>query len=194
MPARIAGLLAGGLLAAVLAVGAFQDMNQDRNRARSDQFRTVQFSYVDPPEGPGDFLEKSEVAFFGTPVGPEVILQDQDADSPIQIVGQNFVVSKPIKGAVDAPAVMVIRTHLVGATVQDQPPFTHPLYFLGLQTTQDSYGVPAWYTIGGPSGRIPFEPTQTAGEYLSVIESEGNQIQAALEGLTPEQLIEALSP
>lgn len=189
------GVLGVCMLLAVAAVAGGDGLQQPGDGAEhlGDARTLGVFSYVDPPNGPEDFLQKSSLVFLGQPLGPEVILQDQDADSPIQIMGQKFAVARFIKGAVDGPAAMVIRTHLVGATVQEQPPFTYPLYLLGLETTQDSYGVPAWYTVGGPSGRIPFEPTGLASDYISVVESEGNQVQTALVALTPDQVIEDLS-
>jgi hypothetical protein len=137
-----------------------------------------------------------EVVFFGRPTGPEVVIRDfaneAEADPGIQIMGQAFVVTQPVKGEFEAMLrVTVIRTHLVDATTQPQPPFSHLLYLLAVRSTGNSYGLPAWYTIAGPSGRIPFD-LSASGALVSVVESQGNEIQVRLAGMTQEQVIEAI--
>ncbi len=154
------------------------------------------FSYVDEVSTPADLMVTGEVVFFGRPTGPEVVIRDfanePEADPGIQIMGQAFVVTQPVKGEFEAMSpVTVIRTHLVDATTQPQPPFTHPLYLLAVRSTRNSYGLPAWYTIAGPSGRIPFDRS-ASGELVSVVESLGNEIQVRLAGMTEAQVIEAI--
>ena len=154
------------------------------------------FSYVDEVITPADLMVIGEVVFFGRPTGPEVVIRDfaneAEADPGIQIMGQAFVVTQPVKGEFEAmPRVTVIRTHLVDATTQPQPPFSHLLYLLAVRSTANSYGLPAWYTIAGPSGRIPFDQS-ASGELVSVVESQGNEIQVRLAGMTEDQVIEAI--
>jgi hypothetical protein len=150
-------------------------------------------SYVDSVASPTDLMITGELVFFGRPVGPEVLVKDfLDEDEPdpsIQIIGQTFAVTHLLKGDFEGvPQVTVIRTHLSEATVQPEPPFLHPLYLLALRTTEDSYGLPAWYTVAGPAGRIPFSPG-AAGELVAVVESPGARIQRQLAGMTQQQAI-----
>ena len=155
-----------------------------------------QFSYVDEVSTPADLTITGDMVFFGRPIGPEVVIRDfaneAEANPGIQIMGQVFVVTQPLKGEFEAlPQVTVIRTHLVDATTQPQPPFSHLLYLLAVRSTEDSFGLRAWYTIAGPSGRIPFDQS-ASGELVSVVESQGNEIQGRLAGMTEEQVIEAI--
>lgn len=151
------------------------------------------FSYVDGPESIADLEVVSDILIFAQPTStPESRLREyQD----LEVMGQQFEITEVIQGQVSKGSlVTVIRLVVPGATIQEQPPYDASLYLMALKDTEGTQGVPAWYPVGGPTGRVPFRPDPARGDLLTVeVGSPGDPIQEALAGQTPDEVMETLS-
>ncbi|HEX8098603.1 MAG TPA: hypothetical protein VF660_00195 [Actinomycetota bacterium] len=144
----------------------------------------VEYSYTESPETATDLKAASQAVVFATPTGAAEVPLFVASDGSMAIMGATFVVQSVVKGSVGVGETLtVIRPTVPGTTDEDQPGFTHPLYMLSLKDTLGSYPVPAWYPVGGPSGRVPFDLSKH-GTFIGVIDDPDDPIQTLFVGQT----------
>lgn len=152
-------------------------------------------SYIASAGSPRELLPLSEAVVFATPTETEeVVLTPETAESGIVIVAKAFEITEVLKGAGlrEGEEIFVTRTDLLDGVREDQPPYAASLYLLALQEA-DSYTIPSWYVVGGPSGRVPFKP-DTSGQLRAFVEEPGDPVQEQLNGKTPREVKDALRP